>query len=521
MRCCTKQNAVILVLVGALVGMRGGASAAQQMTDCFDTNTIGFLHVDLQAFDLEKAFQFVDSQQHVIATTVPNGKRILSLFKASRAPYLREFLRLKQAGAEDAYAIFSLVDLPVQPPAVLITAKSAEQAEMLKTDCGFPCMVFGPNLVIGSPAVLDRVQNHRLKPRGDLDSLLKQVEGNLMTLVIAPSADQRRAIREVLPAMPAPWQNFDGPLLADGLKRIVVSVESWDRSIVKLLVESENEPSRVKLMTEVSAVTRLIGSGEIALPPIAKNVWAALIGSLDSKTQANWIEFKFTADHLEAIAKSLRPGIQQFAKQQSRGEMRNKVRQLALSFHNGADAENKLPGYANFDTNGKPLLSWRVHMLPWLDQNSLYKQFHLDESWDSPHNKKLISSMPAIYAVPAGWLENERNDELMKSGKTVFVVPRGKGVFGQADGMLFRDIKDGTSNTIMIMTAPADKAVVWTKPDDLEVDLANPIDSLFTNEMLESVVVFADASVRVINNDITNEKLKALFTVDGGELVFD
>ena len=51
------------------------------------------------------------------------------------------------------------------------------------------------------------------------------------------------------------------------------------------------------------------------------------------------------------------------------------------------------------DKDGKPLLSWRVLILPYVEQEDLYKQFHLDEPWDSEHNKKLIEKMPAVYRV--------------------------------------------------------------------------------------------------------------------------
>ena len=55
---------------------------------------------------------------------------------------------------------------------------------------------------------------------------------------------------------------------------------------------------------------------------------------------------------------------------------------------------------ASHDKNGKPLLCWRVHILPYLGEEKLYKEFHLDEPWDSPHNKKLLSQMPKIYRAP-------------------------------------------------------------------------------------------------------------------------
>ena len=72
----------------------------------------------------------------------------------------------------------------------------------------------------------------------------------------------------------------------------------------------------------------------------------------------------------------------------------NNLKQIALAMHNYAADNNTFPPAATFDTDGKPLLSWRMLILPYLDEDSLYRQFHLDEPWDSPHNKPLIAQIP-------------------------------------------------------------------------------------------------------------------------------
>ena len=78
----------------------------------------------------------------------------------------------------------------------------------------------------------------------------------------------------------------------------------------------------------------------------------------------------------------------------------NNEKQIALAMHNYHAANDHLPPAAIKDKAGKPLLSWRVAILPYLEQAALYNKFHLDEPWDSPHNKALIASMPAVYACP-------------------------------------------------------------------------------------------------------------------------
>ncbi len=75
------------------------------------------------------------------------------------------------------------------------------------------------------------------------------------------------------------------------------------------------------------------------------------------------------------------------------------LKKLALAMQNYADTFGHLPLAAKVK-NGKALLSWRVELLPYLGEQELYNQFKREEPWDSPHNKKLLSKMPAVFAPP-------------------------------------------------------------------------------------------------------------------------
>jgi Protein of unknown function (DUF1559) len=165
---------------------------------------------------------------------------------------------------------------------------------------------------------------------------------------------------------------------------------------------------------------------------------------------------------------------------------------------------------------GKPLhtgLSWRVHILPLLQQEPLYQQFKLNEPWDSPHNRKLISRMPDVFKSP-GVGEPE---------KTTMHVFVGQGApFGGKAGTAFRMITDGTSGTLMVVVAGPNKAEIWTKPGGLEFNAKkDPLPLLGKIPNSGFLAVMMDGRVRRLGKSITGDQLKRLVQHADGQPVVD
>jgi hypothetical protein len=188
----------------------------------------------------------------------------------------------------------------------------------------------------------------------------------------------------------------------------------------------------------------------------------------------------------------------------------NNMKQIMLAMHNYHDVNVHFPPAYKADKDGKPLLSWRVLILPMIEQGELYDQFHLDEPWDSEHNKKLIAKMPPEYISPSS---------KAGQGKTNYLTVRGENtVFPGKQGVRIADITDGTAYTIAMVEASDEKAVIWTKPDDFEID-NNPLKGLVGLYPSVFLVGFADGSVRSLPSSIAPEVIKGLFSRNGGEAV--
>lgn len=107
--------------------------------------------------------------------------------------------------------------------------------------------------------------------------------------------------------------------------------------------------------------------------------------------------------------------------------------------------------------DGQALLSWRVRILPLLGQNALFREFRLDEPWDSPHNRGLLGRMPAVYAIPGSRAAPGMTFYRGFSGKSTLFDP----AFPQ--GVTLQSIIDGTSGTLAVVEAR--ETVPWTRPD--------------------------------------------------------
>jgi hypothetical protein len=186
----------------------------------------------------------------------------------------------------------------------------------------------------------------------------------------------------------------------------------------------------------------------------------------------------------------------------------NNLKQIGLAFHSFHDAYNYLPGDI-LDKDGKPLLSWRVAILPYIEQNDLYNQFKTDEPWDSANNKKLIEKMPKLYAPVR---------VTAKAGETFYQVFTGEdALFGPKKKPSILSITDGTSLTGMVFEAG--DPVTWSKPADMAFDQKKPLPKLGGLFDGECLVAMCDGSVKHLRKKPDEEQMKYLIMPADGNVI--
>jgi hypothetical protein len=204
-----------------------------------------------------------------------------------------------------------------------------------------------------------------------------------------------------------------------------------------------------------------------------------------------------------------------------RASSANNLKQLGLAMINFSDAMGGMPANAIVDKAGKPLLSWRVAILPYIEELALYKEFKLDEPWDSKNNKKLLARMPKIYAPTI-------TGKPAKANATYYQVftgpdtPFNPKILRAAGGLTLSarfpaSFTDGTSNTILVVEA--EKPVPWSKPEDLVYDAKKAVPKLGGLFKEGFHIGLADGSVRFIGRKFDEKMLRATITPAGGEVI--
>jgi prepilin-type N-terminal cleavage/methylation domain-containing protein/prepilin-type processing-associated H-X9-DG protein len=211
------------------------------------------------------------------------------------------------------------------------------------------------------------------------------------------------------------------------------------------------------------------------------------------------------------------PAVQSAREAARRSQCTCNLCQIKLALHNYHSQYNMLPPAYVADASGRPMYSWRVLILPFMEQSGLYNQYDFNEPWNGPNNIKLLDSMPRTFACPS------RDSD--PTGLTSYVAITGPGtMFPGAGSAKFADVTDGLPNTLMVVEV-ANVNIPWTAPQDLDVrtmsfrinDAKGP--GISSQHPGGANVVFGDARTCFLLKSIAPEDLRALITISGGEAI--
>jgi len=199
-----------------------------------------------------------------------------------------------------------------------------------------------------------------------------------------------------------------------------------------------------------------------------------------------------------------------------RTDCANRLRQIGLALHNYHDIHGRFPPAVVTDENGRPMHSWRVYLLPYLEQEDLYRQYRFDEPWDGPHNAQLLNQCPDIYRCP--------NDFPHAGGCSYRVVMGENTPWQENKSFQISDITDGTSNTIAIVEV-CDAKRNWLEPVEIDGEQirnfgGTEMRGIDSNHPGGAHVLMMDGSTKFLLKSIDTAELGRLIHHADGEAVY-
>ncbi len=224
--------------------------------------------------------------------------------------------------------------------------------------------------------------------------------------------------------------------------------------------------------------------------------------TLETKVALNTLELKST---FELDIKAIKSVAGEIRKAAAKTQGMNNQRQLGLALLNYESAYGHFPEAVIRHESGQ-VHSWRVAILPFLEQGELYKKYRFSEPWNSEHNLAVTKIMPETYKHPLSESETNTN---------YFAVVGPETLFAEGKKMKFDDVTDASHNTVLVVEALRD--CHWAKPEDISFDEAARVETLGGLNENTFTVTRVDSSTHQLPNEIPPLIFRSFLTIAGDE----
>lgn len=349
-----------------------------------------------------------------------------------------------------------------------------------------------PLLVLSEGKLLENVRLPILRPNGAAPMLISSI--------LSPILDEAGALGLAV-SMDKEWS-------------FVAMTKSTDAKGASIIQET-SQASIVLMKNGLRELERTLKSQTPSAPSDSKNAMEVLLSAgtklaeaAKVQTDGGTVNVTTSIPMSEVPISSIVSALMATRKAADRSQSANNLKQIALAFHMFESANRKFPHSTKSpDPSHKHPVSWRVMILPFMEQKALYNLYRFDEPWDGPNNSKLLSMVPIQYRHPESPAGSTNTPYLAITGEEAMFQP--------SKETLPSDVRDGLANTIMVVESKS--TIPWTKPDDLAYASDKPLPFVggFFDEGFQAA--FGDGSVRFISKTIAESVLRALMTARGGE----
>lgn len=504
------------LVVGGLLGVVGMATAqempaklefAKRIAPLLDEQTMVVVRVDVARAPVDGITKLLSSF---------TGEADISALAPTLRAWAKEF---KSKGGREVFFTYGPNDFPNKPvlfaPIGATPPERKDLGALLKTLLGddetlvidhlHGCVVAGPKVAV------DDIKTRKAAPRPDLQEALSVGKDAIAQLAFGLTKDARKIHEQIVPFLPDDLGGGDIKTITRGLQWLALIVGAGEKIPVQWILEATDNDALQKLQRLHAKATETTGKilADVGDPDIRvakRKQWETLTKSITTVAEGKRLTATVELGPvLTSIAEN--PDTRLTA---DRARSFNNLKQLMIALHNYHETYGTFPHDIRSKDN-KPLLSWRVAILPYIDQTDLYRRFKLDEPWDSEHNKKLIPLLPKVLRSP--------RQAAVLAERTTYLAPLGPGfMWDEPKGLKFVDILDGSSNTIALVEVDDEHGVIWTKPEDFRVDAKDPTKGLLGHYGTGFAFAMADGSAHFFPKSMPALELWAFFTRAGGEV---